>query len=160
MTTNRPTITRTPRRELAEVPGAMITSTAAKALAVLRVATGFVFLWAFLDKTFGLHYSTPTAQSWLNGGSPTKGFLGSVQVGPFQSLFHAMAGTWYADWLFMLGLLGIGLALIAGVAVRAGAVAGVILLAGMWLAEFPLAQHTTAGTPTGSSNPFVDYHVL
>jgi thiosulfate dehydrogenase [quinone] large subunit len=25
--------------------------------------------------TFGLGYSTSSAQSWLNGGSPTKGFL-------------------------------------------------------------------------------------
>jgi hypothetical protein len=40
--------------QLAEVGGSMITSTAAKALAVLRISTGFVFLWAFLDKTFGL----------------------------------------------------------------------------------------------------------
>jgi hypothetical protein len=23
---------------------------------------GFVFLWAFLDKTFGLHYATPSAE--------------------------------------------------------------------------------------------------
>lgn len=30
----------------------------------------------------------------------------------------------------------------------------------MWLAEFPLAQHTSAGAPTSSSNPFVDYHVI
>ncbi len=28
-------------------------------LAVLRLAMGFIFLWAFLDKTFGLGYSTP-----------------------------------------------------------------------------------------------------
>src|SRR5262245_1017370 len=40
--------------EHAEAPGHMLTTTAARALAVLRIATGFVFLWAFLDKTFGL----------------------------------------------------------------------------------------------------------
>lgn len=137
-----------------------LTPTAGKALAVLRVATGFIFLWAFLDKTFGLHYSTTSAQAWIHGGSPTKGFLGSVDVGPFQSLFHSMAGTWYADTLFMLGMLGLGIALIAGVAVRAAAAAGVVILAMMWFAEFPLAQHTSAGAPAGSSNPIVDYHVL
>ena len=27
---------------------------ARRVLAVLRLATGFIFLWAFLDKTFGL----------------------------------------------------------------------------------------------------------
>lgn len=31
-------------------------------------------LWAFLDKTFGLGYSTRVAKAWVNGGSPTKGF--------------------------------------------------------------------------------------
>ena len=136
------------------------TRTGGRSLAVLRVATGFIFLWAFLDKTFGLNYATAHGKAWIHGGSPTKGFLGSVEVGPFQSLFHSMAGTWYADWLFMLGMLGLGVALIAGVAVRAAAVAGVIILAMMWFAEFPLAQHTSAGAPAGSSNPLVDYHFL
>ena len=91
--------------EMVEVSGSMITSTAAKALAVLRISTGFVFLWAFLDKTFGLNYATPSAKAWINGGSPTKGFLASVEVGPLQSFFHAIAGTWWANGLFMLGLL-------------------------------------------------------
>lgn len=129
-------------------------------VAFLRVATGFIFLWAFLDKTFGLRYSTASAKSWLNGGSPTKGFLASVAVGPLKSFFHTIAGTWYADWLFMLGMLGIGVALIAGVAVRAAAVAGVLMMAFMWFAEFPPARHTSAGAPSASSNPLVDYHFL
>ncbi len=146
--------------ELAAVPGAMMTATAAKALAVLRVATGFVFLWAFLDKTFGLHYATPAAKAWIHGGHPTQGFLASVEVGPLQSTFHSIAGTWWADSLFMLGMLGIGVALIAGVAVRAAAASGVVVLAMMWLAEFPLAQHLSSGAPSASSNPLVDYHFL
>src|SRR5215203_3884690 len=101
--------------EHAEAPGSMLTTTAAKALAVLRVATGFVFLWAFLDKTFGLGYATPSAKAWINGGSPTKGFLSGVAVGPFESTFHAWAGTTWANWLFMIGLLAIGVALILGI---------------------------------------------
>ncbi|MDT4972397.1 MAG: thiosulfate dehydrogenase (quinone) large subunit, partial [Pseudonocardiales bacterium] len=92
--------------EIAEVRGSMMTSTAAKTLAVLRVATGFVFLWAFLDKTFGLNYATPSAKAWINGGSPTTGFLAHVEVGPFQSFFHSIAGSGWANWSFMLGLLG------------------------------------------------------
>jgi thiosulfate dehydrogenase (quinone) large subunit len=160
MTSHRPLTPTADHPDLVALPGSIVTSAASRALAVLRIATGFVFLWAFADKTFGLHYSTATAKSWIHGGSPTKGFLGSVEVGPFQSLFHTMAGTWYADWLFMLGMLGVGIALIAGVAVRAAAVAGVLLLAGMWFAEFPLAQHTSAGQPSGSTNPLTDYHVI
>jgi len=146
--------------ERAEVPGAMLTSTAAKALAVLRIAIGFVFLWAFLDKTFGFGYATPSAKAWINGGSPTKGFLSSIDVGPFQSLFHTMAGTWYANTLFMVGMLAVGVALIAGVGLRISAVAGSLMMGLMWLAEFPLAQHTSAGEPTGSTNPLTDYHVI
>ncbi len=145
--------------EMVEAPGSMLTKTAARALAVLRITTGFVFLWAFLDKTFGFGYATPSAKAWIHGGSPTKGFLSSVDVGPFQSTFHSMAGTTWADWLFMIALLGIGVALIAGIGMRIAAGAAAVLLALMWFAEYPPAQHTSAGKPTMSTNPIVDSHV-
>ena len=138
--------------EQVEAPGSLLTTTAARALAVLRVSTGFVFLWAFLDKTFGLGYATPHAKAWISGGSPTKGFLSGVEAGPFQSLFHNLAGTTFADVAFMLGMLGVGLALILGIGLRVAAVAGTALMAMMWLAEWPLAK--------GSSNPVIDYHVV
>jgi thiosulfate dehydrogenase [quinone] large subunit len=160
MTLHRSDRTQSAHPEIAEAPGAMMTSAAAKTLSVLRIATGFVFLWAFLDKTFGLHYSTPSAKAWIHGGSPTSGFLAHVAVGPFQSWFHSIAGAGWADWLFMLGMLGIGIALIAGVAVRAAAVSGVLIMALMWFAEFPLAQHTAAGAASGSTNPLTDYHFI
>ncbi len=146
--------------ERAEAPGAMLTTTAAKALALLRITTGLVFLWAFLDKTFGLGYATPAAKAWINGGSPTKGFLASVEVGPLQSFFHTIAGTWWANSLFMVGMLAIGVALIAGIGLRVSAVAGALMMVMMWLAEFPLAQTTAAGEPSGSTNPLVDYHIV
>lgn len=130
------------------------------AIAGLRIGTGFMFLWAFLDKTFGWHYSTQTAQAWIHGGSPTKGFLSSVAAGPMSTAFHHMAGQAWADWLFMMGLLGIGVALILGVGLRIAAVAGVALVGLMWLAVFPPAQHLTGGALSGSNNPFVDEHVL
>ncbi|HEU5355135.1 MAG TPA: hypothetical protein VFU65_11760 [Actinocrinis sp.] len=130
------------------------------AIAALRVGTGFAFFWAFLDKTFGLGYSTPSARAWIHGGSPTKGFLSSVSAGPFQSTFHAWAGKGWADWLFMLGLLGIGLALLLGVGLRIAAIAGTILVAMMWFAVFPPARHAADGSATGSVNPFVDEHVM
>jgi thiosulfate dehydrogenase [quinone] large subunit len=146
--------------ERAEAPGAMLTTGAARALALLRIATGFIFLWAFLDKTFGFGYATPAARAWINGGSPTKGFLSSVEVGPLQGVFHSLAGNPIVDWLFMLGLLGIGLALIAGVGLRISAVATTVMMAGMWLAEFPLDKVTAGGEPSMSNNPIVDYHVI
>ena len=132
----------------------------AYAFALLRLLTGFVFLWAFLDKTFGLGYATPSGKGWIDGGSPTKGFLSSVAAGPMESTFHSWAGAASVDWLFMLGLLGIGVALIAGVALRFAAVAGTLMMAFMWLAEWPPAQHLSDGSPSMSSNPFVDYHLV
>ncbi|MFI1921084.1 hypothetical protein [Streptomyces sp. NPDC020377] len=132
----------------------------AYALASLRLLTGFVFLWAFLDKTFGLGYATPSGKGWIDGGSPTKGFLGSVAVGPMESTFHSWAGDPWANWLFMLGLLGIGLALVLGVALRIAAVAGAVMMTLMWVAEWPPARHLSDGSPSMSTNPFADYHLI
>ncbi|MFF5013135.1 hypothetical protein [Streptomyces sp. NPDC001165] len=132
----------------------------ARALASLRILTGFVFLWAFLDKTFGLGYATASGKGWIDGGSPTKGFLSSVAAGPMRSTFHAWAGDTWADWLFMLGLLGIGVAAMAGVALRRAAVAGTAMMALMWMAEWPPARHLANGSPSMSTNPFADYHLI
>ncbi|MFI9583857.1 hypothetical protein ACIHCQ_18885 [Streptomyces sp. NPDC052236] len=136
------------------------TSTAAYVLAGARVLTGFVFLWAFLDKTFGLGYATGSGKGWIDGGSPTKGFLSHVAVGPLESTFHDWAGAGWADWLFLLGLLAIGLALVSGIALRLAAVAGTLMMALMWAAEWPPAKHLSDGAPSMSTNPFVDYHLI
>jgi thiosulfate dehydrogenase (quinone) large subunit len=109
---------------------------------------GFVFLWAFLDKLFGLHYATKLAQAWVNGGSPTKNYLAATQ-GPFAGFFHGLSGHVWVDWLFMIGLAGIGLALLSGIMVRVAVVSGTILLAFMWAASLPL-----------TANPAIDEHVL
>jgi thiosulfate dehydrogenase [quinone] large subunit len=135
-------------------------SVGAYALASLRLLTGFVFLWAFLDKTFGFGYATASGKGWIDGGSPTRGFLGSVAAGPMESTFHSWAGAAWADWLFMLGLLGLGVAVIAGVALRPAAVAGTAMMALMWIAEWPPAKHLSDGSPSMSTNPFADYHVI
>ncbi|MFJ3224728.1 hypothetical protein ACIPJS_15445 [Streptomyces sp. NPDC086783] len=128
--------------------------------ASLRLLTGFVFLWAFLDKTFGLGYATPSGKGWIDGGSPTTGFLGGVAAGPMESTFHDWAGAGWADWLFMLGLLGIGVALVSGIALKLAAAAGALMMALMWIAEWPPAKHLSDGSPSMSTNPFADYHVI
>jgi thiosulfate dehydrogenase (quinone) large subunit len=138
----------------------VLTTAATRFLAVVRVAVGFVFLWAFLDKTFGFGYATPAAKAWINGGSPTKGFLSRVAVGPLESTFHAWAGAAWADWLFMAGLLAIGIALILGIGLRIAAVSGTVMMLLMWAAEWPLAKFTSAGELTMSTNPIVDYHIV
>ena len=139
---------------------AATTTVAARALAGTRLIVGGAFLWAFFDKTFGWGYATPAGKGWVDGGSPTKGFLSGVAAGPMESTFHSWAGDTWADWLFMLGLLGIGTALVAGVALRLAAVAGSVMMALMWAAEWPPAQHLSDGTASMSTNPFIDYHLV
>ena len=127
---------------------------AQRALAILRLAIGFIFLWAFLDKTFGLGFSTPVERAWVNGGTPSQGFLGSAAVtGPLQPFFAGIASP-ATDVLFMLGMLGIGLAVMLGIGLRISAVAGTVIMVLMYLAEWPF----TAGT--ASTNPAVDYHII
>lgn len=129
--------------EKAERPGAL-----GYVLALLRIGMGWTFLWAFLDKTFGLGFATPAENAWIDGGSPTTGYLSNVD-GPFESVFTGMAGQAWADWLFMVGLLGIGLALLLGIGMRIAAVTGGLLLAFMYLAALPL-----------ETNPFMDSHLI
>jgi thiosulfate dehydrogenase [quinone] large subunit len=118
------------------------------AFAVVRLSLGFVFLWAFVDKLVGLDHATPSARAWIHGGSPTTGFLKAVQ-GPFAEPMHSLAGSAWVDWLFMAGLLGIGLALMLGVGLRMAAATGAVLLVFMWAASLPL-----------ETNPFMDDHLV
>jgi thiosulfate dehydrogenase [quinone] large subunit len=140
---------------------AATTTTAAGAFgAVPRIATGLIFFWAFIDKVFGLGYATPGERAWVNGGSPTKGFLGGIDHGPFAAMFRGWAGAGWADWLFMLGLAGVGIAVILGIDLRVAAVAGTLMMLLMWAAEWPLDRLTDAGAPTMSTNPIIDYHII
>jgi thiosulfate dehydrogenase [quinone] large subunit len=143
--------------DLAETP--MEARVGVVALNLLRLALGVEFLWAFLDKTFGLGYATPSDRAWIHGGSPTTGFLSGVGAGPLRGVFNGIAGNGFVDWLFMLGLLGIGAALVLGVALRLAAASGVLLLVMMWFATWPLAT-MIGGQPSGSNNPVVDDHVI
>lgn len=114
-----------------------------------RISLGWVFLWAFLDKTFGLGYATESKDAWIDGGSPTFGFLSFGATGPFQGVYNSIAGDAWADWLFMLGLLTIGVALILGVFVNLAAAGGALLLVMMWTAVLP-----------PENNPFMDDHLI
>jgi len=130
------------------------TSAGRRSLAVLRLATGFIFLWAFFDKTFGLGFSTPTERAWLNGGTPAQGFLNSEAVtGPLQPFFVSIA-TPVTDALFMLGMVAVGLAVMLGIGLRISAVAGSLIMVFMYLAEWPFAANLA------STNPLVDYHII
>ncbi|WP_018653217.1 DoxX family membrane protein [Actinomadura flavalba] len=122
---------------------------AAKVWALVRLALAWIFLWAFLDKTFGLGHETPADKAWLDGGSPTAGFLANAPKGPFAGLYKDLAGAAWADWLFMAGLLAIGVALALGIAMWIAAVSGGLMLVLMWTAVLPPAN-----------NPFLDDHLI
>ncbi|HET7396920.1 MAG TPA: DoxX family protein [Intrasporangium sp.] len=125
-------------------------SVARRFLAGLRIIMGFTFLWPFFDKLFGLGYRTAADKGWLDGGTPAQGFMKGAE-GPFGSFFNNIAGPW-ADWLFMAGLLGIGVALLAGAGLKLAAITGTLLLFLMYLVEFPLGR-------TGEfTNPLFDSH--
>ncbi|MFD5316710.1 hypothetical protein [Streptomyces sp. NPDC127098] len=140
--------------------GPPLSTAAARALAVLRVATGVIFLWAFLDKAFGWGYATPAENSWTSGGSPAGGYLAGVSAGPLETTFHSWAGDVWVDWLYMAGLFGLGASLVAGVGLRVTAVAGSLMMLFLWLSQFPPARHLSDGSPSMSPNPLVDQHVV
>lgn len=111
------------------------------AFAAARLSLGWVFLWAFLDKTFGLGHETASSAAWIHGGSPTAGFLAHSPAGPFRGFYNGIAGSTWADYLFMAGLLGIGVALVLGIGMRIAAAAGALLLVMMWSAVLPPANN-------------------
>ena len=142
-----------PRQELDQTRIVTI-ATGRRWLAVLRLATGFIFLWAFFDKAFGLGFSTPAERAWINGGAPSQGFLNSdAVVGPLKPFFAAIASP-TSDVLFMVGMLAIGVAVMLGIGLRVSAVVGTVLMLAMYLAEWPF------GANAASNNPLVDYHII
>jgi thiosulfate dehydrogenase (quinone) large subunit len=137
-----------------------VTATAVRVIALLRIVAGAFFLWVFLDKAFGLGYSTPESKAWIHGNSPTAIFLSNVHVGPFASALRSWAGMAWADWLFMTGMAGVGLALLLGIGLRVAAAAGTTVMLLMWISEWPPARTSEAGRATGSANPVIDEHVI
>ena len=116
---------------------------------LLRIAMGFTFLWAFLDKTFGLGFATTKVNAWIAGGSPTVGFLSHAVKGPFAGLFHSLSGVALVDWLFMIGLLFVGVSLLANRFVKWAAIVGSLMLFLMYLALL-----------LPENNPIIDDHII
>jgi len=109
-----------------------------RVIAALRIVIGFNFLWSFLDSTFGLGYSTSSEDAWIAGASPTEGYLMGASDGAFGAAWEAMAGNPVVDVLFMLALLGLGVAAISGAGLRIAAIAGLLLAGSMYLSQLPL----------------------
>lgn len=142
---------------------------------ILRIAMGWTFLWAFLDKAFALGFSTGRIvneagetvridffgqDAWINGASPTAGAVGFALKGPLADNIQTITGfqmtqtgpqvAGWLDWVYMVSLLLIGLGLITGVMTRLAAVGGVIWMAAFYLGTAIWPEH----------NPFLDDHVV
>jgi thiosulfate dehydrogenase (quinone) large subunit len=134
---------------------------------VLRLLLGWSFVWAFLDKMFGLGFATCRASdsssidylcdaSMIKGGSPTYGFLNFATQGSHTGgLFDWMAPSAadsinLADVGFMAVLLVGGVALMVGFAVRTAAIGGALLMLFMFL----------AGDVWPENNPVNSSHVI
>lgn len=128
--------------------------------ACLRISLGLIFVWAFIDKLFGLGFATcrdaktdavtvMCQSAWLEGGSPTMGFLKFGTKGPFADFYQSLAGNGFVDLLFMAGLLLIGVALIAGIGIKIATVTGSLLMLMMWTAVLPPKNH-----------PVIDDHIV
>ncbi|MBS3133920.1 DoxX family membrane protein [Candidatus Woesearchaeota archaeon] len=116
---------------------------------LLRIAIGWLFLWAFFDKLFGLGFNTASDKSWINGVSPTAGFLKLGTHGIFSGFYNSLTGSVVIDWIFMIGLLLLGLGLIFGIYVKIAAYAGALLMFLIWTALTP-PEH----------NPIIDEHIV
>lgn len=118
-------------------------------LAFLRILMGWMFFWAFLDKLFGFGFATESGKAWINGVSPTSGFLANAVHGPFASFYQGLAGNAAVDWIYMVGLLLIGIALIFGICMKIAGYAGAFFMLMLW---------TSLLWP--KNNPFLDDHVI
>jgi len=132
----------------------------------LRLLLGWSFVWAFLDKMFGLGFATCRIDdgtidllcdsAMIQGGSPTYGFLNFATQGSHTGfLVEWMAPSApdainLADVGFMLALIFGGLSLMLGIGVRIGAIGAAGLMAFMFL----------AGDVWPENNPINSSHVI
>jgi len=115
----------------------------------LRMVLGWTLLWAFFDKMFGLGYATSSDRAWINGGSPTSGYLQFAVSGPLSGIYQDMAGNGIVDSLFMLALISVGVAMILGVGTRISGMAGAALMLLLWSTHIP-----------PENNPVTDDHIV
>ena len=110
-------------------------------LAVLRFAMALQLLWAFFDKLLGLGFSTIPENAWIRYGSPTAGFLTRGSTGPLTTFYNLIGGKAATDWLYMLALLLIGIALLLGVGMKIATISGSVLMFLMWSAALPKSNN-------------------
>ncbi len=118
------------------------------AIAIFRIMVGWLLLWGFIDKMFGLGFRTPAGQGVIDGGSPSS-FIAYADGGILADLYNTLAGNVVADVLLMAGLLILGTTLIIGIASKLTTILTVAFLVVMY----------TLWTPP-PDNPLIDDHIV
>lgn len=115
-------------------------------LALARLAIGWMFLWAAIDRVFGLGY--PTVDGILSGGAPVVDRLDASR-GPLEEMFRWLADIPGIEWIAVVVLAVVGLAVMLGIVFRAASALGVVVTVLAFLAALP-----------PEANPVVDRHLV
>jgi len=138
-------------------------------IAVMRIALGLVYLWAFISQGFGIGYTnkaTPPPDSpagapvvyewtfnvdadngWITSGfdhSPTEAYVDNNLHGPLAFIPQNLP-TGLVDFMWIFALAGLGIALTFGVFANIAGWGGFVMNILIWLATFP-----------PSTNPLID----
>ena len=117
-------------------------------LAVFRILIGWIMLWPFLDKLFGLGFATPSGGGMIDGVSPSS-YVIYVTDGIFKDFYTSLAGNQIIDIIMMLGLLVLGVTLILGIASK---------LTTIGMTAFLLIMYSLHIPPT--DNPIIDHRII
>jgi len=117
-------------------------------LAIVRIGMGWLLLWSFFDKVFGLGFSTPAGGGWIDGVSPSS-YISYVASGPLADFYISLGGNVFVDILMMAGLLCIGGTLIFGFASKICTAAFIAFMLIMFSLQLP-----------PNDNPIINYKVL
>jgi thiosulfate dehydrogenase [quinone] large subunit len=144
--------------------GVRVSRGGAYSSALLRIALGLVYLWAFVAQGFGIsytnteapaqghsasygwHFSYDASTGWISSGfshSPTAPYVGGTH-GPLAFIPKNLpTGLDDLGWMFAIG--GLGIALTLGVCMYLAGIGGFLLNVLLWFSTFP-----------PSNNPLID----
>jgi thiosulfate dehydrogenase [quinone] large subunit len=129
--------------------------------AIVRIAVGFIFLTAGIQKAFlgAEPFDAAGFLQFATAGTPVLGAAAEgVVYNPTHELWVALAGNAelmpVVNWLVVVGQIAIGLALIVGLATRFAAVMGTLMMLFFFLAAWEFEhgivnQHLTYALVTG-----------
>ncbi len=132
--------------------GGDLKSAKAWSIFAVRMALGFVFLWAGYEKIV----------TELGGRLATSGFLSHV-AGPFAFMFTGMAGNLAVEYLLVYGELLIGVSLMLGIFTRVGGVSGAVMTALLYMSTLPAMTAGFHGSYLDflmSKNALVSYYIV